>query len=606
MEEAKQALATAESRKERLTIVKEVATNARCTLEQKLTFIFGVFLNNEIKNDKEFPVSEFEAALQALFSAETTEQAQDAVLETYLLAHLDLLHYFLGFLCNEFKNKASFDHALYFELLRKIGVWLMGEGLLEQTAVEGEEDLPLFFPELSKKNFKLKKQFTKTWMELLKAFHPERKCAKIQDVSQVEAKTEKALNSKQKKQLITARTDRLKKKLLLHLTHIFKYLESPLILADFYLREFDRGSLEVQICALSGLLYLVTETQLEFQEDYYDRLYLLLRPEVFAVEYRVRFQRILAASLIQSSSLPGQSAACFAKKLLKICVQDPLVDIPSISWCVGLAYNIVRKNEATCKKLLHREVVEPGGGVVQPVTTPRTPSTSSSTAAGPSQDQEKIARTSTRIRNSANEQEVQQDQGTQQGALSSSSDIALGLVDQHSKATGAASTSASSNMMNVGTTTTSGEEDNNASMSKSARAPHLQTKQLTADPFLLTHTLAQARSVLAQTSLWELDVLAKHQHPLVSRLIPFFKNHAMFKKIAQGVDVNEFLDLTTDDLLEKELKHKRKNYDDVEELPGFAFFPRCKKPKLEASYRRDLEDGLLRVVATGSTSSRKL
>ncbi len=108
MEEAKQALATAESRKERVTVVKEVATSARCTLEQKLTFVFGVFLNNEIKNDKEFPVSEFEAALQAFFSAETTEQAQDAMLETYLLAHLDLLHYFLGFLCNEFKNKVFF------------------------------------------------------------------------------------------------------------------------------------------------------------------------------------------------------------------------------------------------------------------------------------------------------------------------------------------------------------------------------------------------------------------------------------------------------------------------------------------------------------------
>ena len=104
-------------------------------------------------------------------------------------------------------------------------------------------------------------------------------------------------------------------------------------------------------------------------------------------------------------------------------------------------------------------------------------------------------------------------------------------------------------------------------------------------------------------------MLARHTHPLVSRLVPFFKNPHQFKKISQSVDVNEFLDLNSTELLERELKHKRKKFDDLVLDDGagcknktansnmdvdvaFAFLTRPRAEKLEQSYL-ELEEGLL-------------
>eukprot|EP00392_Amoebophrya_sp_AT5.2_P001241 g1243.t1 len=464
--------------------------------------------------DGSFPVSGFEAVLRAFLAANKTTRAVDALLQKYILAHLDLLHFFLAFLSNVFRNDKVFDHGLFFDLLQKTGTFLMGEALLEETSIEGEEDLPLFFPELSKKQFKLKKQYTKCWLDLLKNFDPQTKCSELRKLAAGAATTTSAsiakLNDKQRSQLFAAKTDRLKKKTMLHLTNIFQYLQNPLVLADFFLAEFDRGSLEVQICALSGLLYLTTQTKLEFQDDYYERLYLLVRPEAFEVEYRVRFQRILASSLILSTSLPGVSAACFAKKLLRICVgagggasgaknansaksgAAAVVDVPTICWCLALCFNIVRKNEATCKRLLHR------GGTG---------------------------------RGSKNK-----------GKVAAAEDLHEDKVE----------------------------------------VLEIMNSQTTTDPFDVSASLPASRQSVKQSCLWELEALSKHHHPLVARLVPFFRNPNMFKKIAQGIDANEFLDVSVDELLEKELKNKRKQYDDLivrsemnsggedHEMPGFA------------------------------------
>ncbi|CAD7937535.1 unnamed protein product [Amoebophrya sp. A25] len=644
VKDARKRLAAARgNRRERIEVAKAAAGSLSEQSPDKLiAFLFEDYLANEPILQQEarreangnhgsnsnvpallFPVDEYEAVMRALVE-NSGESVWDAMLEQFVLSHLDLLNYFLALLGTVFRNQRDFNVSCYFELLRKCGAYLMGEGLLETTAVEGEEDLPLFFPDLPKKNFKIKRLFTKTWFDFLKVFQPE-KCSALQrppkntavlyssknkdhnsskatpggtmssssgassttqsptnaanatasasatmlastssnnDNGEATTSSGRVITEKQLALVIQARVDRLKKSVLLHVTHIFPYLDAPMLLGDFFLQEFDRGSLEIQICALSGLLYMTTQTKLEFQDDYYDRLYLLLRPEVFSAEFRVRFQRILAASLIQGTTLPAQSAACFAKKLLRICVHAPLIDQPSICWCLGLAYNIVRKNEACCKKLLHRSVMNAGGGGSS--TAGATPSTASS-----SKDQSSTSTTSTSTTTTPPTSGEQNDSSTTlvEGATSSTK-------------TSPSSTESTSSVA-----------------------------FLTADPFDISATLPEARKILTRTSLWELEAISRHHHPLVSRVVPFFKNPHMFKKLSPSVDVNEFLELTTDDLLERELKHKKKKFDDP--LLGMGFFQDAEREEEqreedeEDDSEEEEEEGTEEVDAEGGEEEKK-
>ena len=125
---------------------------------------------------------------------------------------------------------------------------------------------------------------------------------------------------------------------MLAVTHAFAYMENPLIMSAFLLERFDQACLEVRICALSGLLHLFTAHNLDFSEDYFERLYTLISTESF----EIRFQRILNASLVHAEGLPGLDAACYAKRLIRLAME--VRDVQAICWCLAMAFNVIKKN----------------------------------------------------------------------------------------------------------------------------------------------------------------------------------------------------------------------------------------------------------------------
>lgn len=141
-------------------------------------------------------------------------------------------------------------------------------------------------------------------------------------------------------------------------SHVMPQLAQPLLLADFYLRAFNSGTLEVGVLSLSGLLLLLTKHGLGDPEllssssgDFFTQLYGLLKKETLELRQRARFQRLVSASL-SSGLLPARFAATFAKKCMHIAVScgDP----GTVMWLLSVAYSLIQKHHSHCQFLLHQ------------------------------------------------------------------------------------------------------------------------------------------------------------------------------------------------------------------------------------------------------------
>jgi len=146
--------------------------------------------------------------------------------------------------------------------------------------------------------------------------------------------------------------------------HVMEHLGQPLMLADFYLRAFDSGSNELSVLSLSGLLLLLTkygmgdpEMLLSSSNEFYSKLYSLIKPETFRLRKRARFQRLMVAAL-NSGLLPARFAAAFAKQCMRTAVG--CTDPGSTMWLMAVAYGLIQKHHSHCRYLLHQEL--PAGG----------------------------------------------------------------------------------------------------------------------------------------------------------------------------------------------------------------------------------------------------
>jgi len=150
-------------------------------------------------------------------------------------------------------------------------------------------------------------------------------------------------------------------------TKVIPHMSRPLMVADFYLRAFNAGSLELSVLALSGLLLLLTRYGLGDPEtlssscgEFYSQLYSLLRPATFRLKRRARFQRLAAAALT-SALLPARFAAAFAKKCIRVAI---LCSEPgTIMWLLAVAYGLIQRNHSRCSVLLHKAVDGEGAAV---------------------------------------------------------------------------------------------------------------------------------------------------------------------------------------------------------------------------------------------------
>lgn len=142
--------------------------------------------------------------------------------------------------------------------------------------------------------------------------------------------------------------------------HVMEHLGQPLMLADFYLRAFDCGSNALSVQSLSGLLLLLTkygmgdpELLLTSSNEFYSKLYSLIKPETFRLRKRARFQRLMVAAL-NSGILPARFAAAFAKRCMRTAVG--CTDPGSTMWLMAVAYGLIQKHHSHCRYLLHQEL----------------------------------------------------------------------------------------------------------------------------------------------------------------------------------------------------------------------------------------------------------
>merc|ERR1719487_237501 len=141
--------------------------------------------------------------------------------------------------------------------------------------------------------------------------------------------------------------------------HVFPYVSNPLVLSNFYISSFNRGSLSVSVLSLSGLFYLITKCQLgdpdaitNSSDQFYHKLYSLVTPEIFSVKHRTRFLRLLQISL-KSTMLPSAYITAFVKRLARVAV---LVESPpAVTWLLVSIYSLMQKNKTLCYPLLHKE-----------------------------------------------------------------------------------------------------------------------------------------------------------------------------------------------------------------------------------------------------------
>ncbi|XP_020597782.1 nucleolar complex protein 4 homolog [Phalaenopsis equestris] len=134
----------------------------------------------------------------------------------------------------------------------------------------------------------------------------------------------------------------------LHL-NVIPYMSNPAMLCDFLTRSYDIGGV-ISVMGLSGLFVLMTQHGLEYPK-FYEKLYALLKPDVFMAKHRAGFFQLLDTCL-KSSHLPAYLAAAFAKKLSRLALSAP----PSGELIIiALTHNLLRRHPSI-NFLVHQEI----------------------------------------------------------------------------------------------------------------------------------------------------------------------------------------------------------------------------------------------------------
>ncbi|KAK8944837.1 hypothetical protein KSP39_PZI007830 [Platanthera zijinensis] len=138
--------------------------------------------------------------------------------------------------------------------------------------------------------------------------------------------------------------------------NVIPYMSNPIILCDFLTRSYDIGG-AISVTALSGLFILMTQHGLEYPK-FYEKLYALLKPDVFAAKHRAVFFQLLD-SCLKSSYLPAYLAAAFTKKLSRLSLSAP----PSGALIIiALTHNLLRRHPSI-NFLVHQQVDDLVNGV---------------------------------------------------------------------------------------------------------------------------------------------------------------------------------------------------------------------------------------------------
>ncbi|KAJ5765715.1 hypothetical protein N7520_005274 [Penicillium odoratum] len=133
--------------------------------------------------------------------------------------------------------------------------------------------------------------------------------------------------------------------------HIVPWFKNPHMLMDFLTRSYDTGG-ATSLLALSGLFYLIQETNLDYP-DFYPKLYSLLDEDLLHSKHRSKFFRLLN-TFLSSTHLPATLMASFIKKLARLALNAPPSAIVVI---VPFMYNVFKSHPATTF-MMHRVITD--------------------------------------------------------------------------------------------------------------------------------------------------------------------------------------------------------------------------------------------------------
>ena len=129
-----------------------------------------------------------------------------------------------------------------------------------------------------------------------------------------------------------------------------KFMTRPTLLADYFSESFNNGGL-VGLLSLSGLFYLMRKHNLEYP-SFYDKLYTLLTPELFAAcRYRKRFLKLIS-TFMRSTHVSDSAYASILKKISKMSLGAPS---HSLKWLIPFLYNGM-KIKTKLRTMIHNSI----------------------------------------------------------------------------------------------------------------------------------------------------------------------------------------------------------------------------------------------------------
>ncbi|KAG5468572.1 hypothetical protein CUR178_01405 [Leishmania enriettii] len=137
-----------------------------------------------------------------------------------------------------------------------------------------------------------------------------------------------------------------------HLLHrlgsiVLPHLTNPLVVADYLTDCFSSGGI-VSILSLQGLFILMLDHGLEYP-NYYEQLYSLLTPDVFASRHRYELFRLLDLSMT-SLRVPSYIAASVIKRVAQVSLMAPA---PTLYFTLPFLRKVLQSHP-NCLALIHR------------------------------------------------------------------------------------------------------------------------------------------------------------------------------------------------------------------------------------------------------------
>lgn len=117
----------------------------------------------------------------------------------------------------------------------------------------------------------------------------------------------------------------------------------------------------IAVLAIEGLFGLIVNFNLDYPK-YFEALYSLCTPSIFAAKYHSKFLELLGSSL-KSTNIPAYTAAAFIKKFAFLALHG---QAPTACFCVAMVITLLRAHPK-CMVMIHNKSKGKKGAAVLPL-----------------------------------------------------------------------------------------------------------------------------------------------------------------------------------------------------------------------------------------------